>query len=249
MRPQSEDDRLAGQLAREAASLLLSLRGGSLTGRELGAAGDRRSNELIVGGLKAERPKDAILSEESLDDVARLKAKRVWIVDPLDGTREYSEAARTDWAIHIALWDEGVLTASVVALPAQDTMLEAWKPPMLSSPRRPPRMVVSRSRPPEIAEPVARALEAEIVSLGSAGAKTAAVITGQAEIYLHAGGQYEWDSAAPSGVARASGLHASRIDGSPLLYNQPDVAMPDLLICRPELAEPTLAALAAQVSA
>ena len=91
---------------------------------------------------------------------------------------------------------------------------------------------------------VAEALGAELVAMGSAGAKAMAVVLGHADIYAHSGGQYEWDSCAPVAVAKAAGLHVSRIDGSELRYNQPDPYLPDLLICRPELAAEVLRALA-----
>ena len=243
----NDDDALAKDLAERAGALLLALRDGALEGRELGAEGDRRSNALIIDGLREARPDDAVLSEEGVDDSGRLGASRVWIVDPLDGTREYSEAGRTDWAVHIALWDRGSITTAVVGLPAQGAVLEACDPPDLSTPAEPLRMVVSRSRPPEFADAVARSLGARLVPLGSAGAKAAAVVTGQADLYLHAGGQYEWDSAAPVGVALSAGLHASRIDGSPLRYNQADPTVPDLLVCHRELAKAALASIADQV--
>ncbi len=246
--PRNDDDALARNLAERAGALLLALREGPLEGRELGAEGDQRSNALIVDGLREARPEDAILSEEAVDDSARLDASRVWIVDPLDGTREYSEAVRTDWAVHIALWDRGAITTAVVGLPAQGAVLEASSPPDLSTPAEPLRMVVSRTRPPDFAEAVARSLGARVIPLGSAGAKAAAVITGQADLYLHAGGQFEWDSAAPVGVALSAGLHASRIDGSPLRYNRADPTVPDLLVCHRELAKPALASIADQVN-
>jgi 3'(2'), 5'-bisphosphate nucleotidase len=169
-----------------------------------------------------------VLSEEAPDDLGRLTADRVWIIDPLDGSREYAEPGRSDWAVHVALWERGDLTAGAVALPA-------FEP----GPPRPPgraRIVVSRTRPPDIAAQVADSINAVLVPMGSAGAKAMAVVRGEADAYLHAGGMHEWDSAAPVFVARAAGLHASRLDGRPLRYNQPDPWLPDLLICRPELA-------------
>jgi 3'(2'), 5'-bisphosphate nucleotidase len=200
-----------------------------------------------MGRLGRERPRDAVLSEEGRDDHARIEATRVWIIDPLDGTREYGERARTDWAVHIALWSDGDLAAGAVALPALDIVLAT--PSVSALPARDPqrrvRVVVSRSRAPKLALDVAAAIGADVVELGSAGAKTAAVVRGEADAYLHAGGQYEWDSAAPVAVARAAGLHASRVDGSPLAYNQRDVYLPDLLVCRRELAATLLDAIRA----
>jgi 3'(2'), 5'-bisphosphate nucleotidase len=244
------DAELAAAVAEEAGALLRSIRV-SLTAlgeneKAIGKAGDVQSNELILERLRAARPDDAILSEESRDDHARLTCERVWIVDPLDGTREYSEG-RDDWAVHVALWERGEeVAAAAVAMPGAGRLHRTDRPE--SPPPFGPygtRMVVSRSRPPAIVEPVAAAVGARVVTLGSAGAKAMAVLTGGAEIYLHAGGQWEWDSAAPVGVALASGLHASRIDGSPLHYNQADPYLPDLLVCRTELAEQVLAAIAA----
>ena len=182
-----------------------------------------------------------MLSEEGADNPVRLRSERVWIVDPLDGTREFSELGRDDWAVHVALWQSGELVAGAVALPG--TRTSRW-PPRTSPHRRPhrrPRIVVSRTRPPAIALAVRDALNGTLVEMGSAGAKVAAVVQGLADVYVHAGGQYEWDSAAPVAVARAAGLHTSRIDGSPLAYNQPDPLLPDLVVCRPELAEAVLA--------
>jgi 3'(2'), 5'-bisphosphate nucleotidase len=203
--------------------------------------------------LKAYRPDDIVLSEEGADDRARLDADRVWIVDPLDGTREFSEPPRTDWAVHVALWERGTgdaagvgdLTAGAVALPAQDLTLATYDVPVLAPARSGrPRFMVSRTRPPTEAEQVAEAVGGELVPMGSAGAKAMAVLLGDGDAYVHSGGQYEWDSAAPVAVARAAGLFCSRIDGSPLRYNQQSTMLPDLVICRPELAEPVLAALA-----
>lgn len=181
-----------------------------------------------------------------MDDPARLAARRVWIIDPLDGTREFGELGRTDWAVHVALWEDGDLVAGAVALPAEGALFSTAAPaPAPPTGDGPLKVVVSRSRPPAVARTVAEAIGAEVVSIGSAGAKAMAVVTGAVDVYVHAGGQYEWDSAAPVVVARAAGLHTSRIDGSPLRYNQPVPSLPDLLICRPELAGAALAAIQA----
>ncbi len=187
-----------------------------------------------------------MLSEESVDDRRRVDADRVWIVDPLDGTREFAEAGRTDWAVHVALWERGVgVRVGAVALPAQDRVVCTATPPRVPARgSRPWRVVVSRTRPPAVAAAVAATLDAELVTMGSAGAKTAAVILGAVDAYVHAGGQHEWDSAAPTAVAVAAGLHASRLDGAPLEYNRPEPWLPDLLVCRPELAAPILAVTA-----
>jgi 3'(2'), 5'-bisphosphate nucleotidase len=207
-------------------------------------AGDRSAHELIVRELAQAFPDDAVLSEEGLDHDDRLGAARTWIVDPLDGTREFSEPPRHDWAVHVALVSDERPIAGAVALPALGTTLSTAEPPVVP-PRAdgPPRLIVSRSRPPAAATIVARALGAELLAMGSAGAKAMAVVLGEADIYAHSGGQYEWDSCAPVAVAAAAGLHVSRIDGSPLRYNQPDPYLPDLLICRPEFADEVLAAL------
>jgi 3'(2'), 5'-bisphosphate nucleotidase len=196
--------------------------------------------------LRDARPSDAILSEESRDDPIRLERERVWIVDPLDGTREFGEEGRRDWAVHIALVVNGIPDACAVALPAQDNVVfSTAAPPQLAPPSDGKmRLLVSRTRPPDLAQYLAVTLDAELVPLGSAGAKTMAVIQGHADVYAHSGGQYEWDSAAPVGVARSAGCHCSRLDGAPLLYNRPDSYLPDLLVCRPELADAVLAAVA-----
>jgi 3'(2'), 5'-bisphosphate nucleotidase len=241
----ADDHVLARQLALEAGQRLLAIRDGDLAPDSLRKAGDRLSHEYLVVQLEQLRPEDAVLSEEGADDPARLSAGRVWIVDPLDGTREFGEAGRTDWAVHVALWQDGELVAGAVALPAEGRVLSTLRPEraQVQDAGAPLRLVVSRSRPPAFVSRLAADLGAAEVPMGSAGAKAAAVITGQADVYVHSGGQYEWDSAAPVAVARAAGLHASRIDGSSLRYNQPDPRLPDLLICRVELAPRLLSAI------
>jgi 3'(2'), 5'-bisphosphate nucleotidase len=242
----SSDGDLAASLATAAGRLLLEVRSRSFrddAARK--AAGDAESHRFLAAELARLRPDDAVLSEEGADDVTRLDARRVWIVDPLDGTREFAEPARSDWAVHVALWEQGELTAGAVALPALGTTLSTARPPTLPAPAGGPlRLLVSRTRPPALVEELARVLGGELVPMGSAGAKTMAVVRGEADVYVHGGGQYEWDSAAPVAVARAAGLHTSRLDGSALAYNQPRPWLPDLLVCRPELADRLLGALA-----
>lgn len=246
----SDDHELAARLATEAGALLLDVREelAEATAEERKAAGDKRSHDFLMAALSAERPDDAVLSEEGVDDPVRLAAHRVWIVDPLDGTREFSELGRADWALHVALWERngtgGELIAGAVALPAQGMTLAT--PTVATPPAAPeaPRIVVSRTRPPAVALEVRDALNGVLVEMGSAGAKVASVVQGLSDVYVHAGGQYEWDSAAPVAVARAAGLHTSRIDGSPLIYNQRDSKLPDLIVCRPEYADAVLAVTA-----
>ncbi|MBO0679709.1 3'(2'),5'-bisphosphate nucleotidase CysQ [Mycolicibacterium sp. S2-37] len=237
------DHELAARLATRAGELLLDVRAefAEASVEERKAAGDKRSHDFLMAELAEARPADAVLSEEGADDPVRLRAQRVWIVDPLDGTREFSELDRDDWAVHVALWQSGELVAGAVALPAQNTTLAT---PTVAAPRpmpAAPRIVVSRTRPPAVALAVRDALDGELVEMGSAGAKVASIVQGIADVYVHAGGQYEWDSAAPVAVARAAGLHTSRIDGSPLVYNREDPKLPDLVVCRPELAAAVLA--------
>ena len=234
----ADDHVLAAWLAEEAGQRLLSVRGQGLSGKELKDAGDLASHELLMELLARHRPADAVLSEEGADDKGRLSADRVWIVDPLDGTREFSEVGREDWAVHVALWQAGDLTAGAVAQPALGTTYSTLEPPTVppASSRR-PRIAVSRTRPPDFVEALAMVLDAELVPMGSAGAKVISVVRDVTDIYVHAGGQYEWDSAAPVAVARAAGLHTSRADGMPLAYNQEQVLLPDLLVCRPEWAD------------
>jgi len=237
------DHEVAAQLATEAGQLLLAVREelADATAAERKAAGDKRSHDYLMEALARERPDDAVLSEEGVDDPVRLSAQRVWIVDPLDGTREFSELGREDWAVHVALWQSGALVAGAVALPAQGVTLATPDPAPPPAHSGEPRIVVSRTRPPAVALQVRDQLNGTLVEMGSAGAKVAAVIQGLADIYVHAGGQYEWDSAAPVAVARAAGLHTSRIDGSPLEYNRADPLLPDLVVCRPECADAVLA--------
>lgn len=239
------DHELAARLASGAGQLLLDLRAelADAPAAERKEQGDKRSHDFLMAELRRARPDDAVLSEEGSDDAARLQASRVWIVDPLDGTREFSEAGRDDWAVHVALWSEGELTAGAVALPAQGLTLATPAVPVPPPPPGTPRILVSRTRPPAVARRVCAELGGTLVEMGSAGAKVCAVVQGRAEVYVHAGGQYEWDSAAPVAVARAAGLHTSRVDGSPLRYNQGDPLLPDLLVCRSRYAEAVLAAL------
>jgi 3'(2'), 5'-bisphosphate nucleotidase len=269
----TEDDRLAHDLAVEAGRRLVALRGRGGEPEELRKAGDRMSHEFLSAELARLRPGDWVLSEEAADDMGRLTADRVWIVDPLDGTREFGDAGREDWAVHVALWEraphggdpaggqsgrgpqsppdgQGGLTAGAVALPAQEEVLSTVTPPPAPSASWPSvrpggrlRVVVSRSRPAPFLPRMAELLGADLIPLGSAGAKVAAVLRGHADAYVHAGGQYEWDSAAPVAVARAAGFRASRIDGRDLSYNEPDLFMPDILVCPPALAGALLDAI------
>jgi 3'(2'), 5'-bisphosphate nucleotidase len=243
-----DDHMLARDLAGQAGTRLLELRAQGGDPDVLRKAGDRLSHEFLTAALSDARPGDVVLSEEGADNPARLTARRVWIVDPLDGTREFGEPGRADWAVHVALWESGAndLTAGAVALPAQDRVLStAEPPPPLAAGEAPAkiRIVVSRSRPPQFVRNISGLIEAELVPLGSAGAKVAAVINGEVDAYVHGGGFYEWDTAAPVAVARAAGLHASRIDGSDLAYNQADLLMPDILVCRPAIAGVLLQAI------
>ncbi len=240
------DVELARSIAVEAGALLLAIRArGTEQGKALGDAGDREANTLILERLRAARPNDFILSEESLDDTARCAAERVWIVDPLDGTRDYAEGL-DDWAVHIGLAIGGRPIVGAVAVPTTGRVYTTAEGPGITRACSvPPRMVVSRTRATEMVERVGQALATTRVGMGSAGVKAMAVVDGRADIYLHDGGQYEWDNCAPAAVALAAGLHASRINGSPLVYNCANPLLPDLLICRPELAEQVLAAVAA----
>jgi 3'(2'), 5'-bisphosphate nucleotidase len=237
------DVELARHIADTAGRLLLELqRSGLFEGKALGSAGDRTANAFIMEALKANRPEDAVLSEEEQDNATRLKAHRVWIVDPLDGTREYGER-RTDWAVHIALSIDGAPSVGAVALPGLPLTLCSGQPPLVPAHAGRLRMLVSRTRPAAEAVAVAEALNAELVPMGSAGAKAMAVVRGEADIYLHTGGQYEWDNCAPAAVALAAGLHVTRADGSPLRYNNSDTYLPDLLIGRKEHVEKVLSVL------
>jgi 3'(2'), 5'-bisphosphate nucleotidase len=240
------DAQLAATIAHEAGRLLCDLQGRrEESGKALGDRGDREANVLILARLAAERPDDFILSEESLDDRRRCGARRVWIVDPLDGTREYAEGL-DDWAVHIGLAIDGRPAIGAVAIPARNEVFctDHARAALSPMPGGRPRVVVSRTRCPDIAARVGTALGADLIGMGSAGAKAMAVVDGRADIYLHDGGQYEWDNCAPAAVALAAGLHASRIDGSPLVYNCANPLLPDLLICRKELAGAVLEAVA-----
>jgi 3'(2'), 5'-bisphosphate nucleotidase len=262
--PTPDDHALAADLAERAGRLLLALRANGGDPDALRNAGDRQSHEFLMAELARARPDDAVLSEEGLDDKARLAADRVWIVDPLDGTREFGEPGRTDWAVHVALWartasaGSGDLVAGAVALPAQNRVLATEPTPTTGDPhatgdphfangdkeaQRPLRMVVSRTRASNLVKDVAARINAELVPWGSAGAKIATVITGENDVYLHSGGFYEWDTAAPVAVARQAGFHVSRIDGSPVRYNQEDPLLPDIVVCRPAIAPALLDAI------
>lgn len=241
----TDDHAFAAWAAEQAGARLLEVRTQGLEGRELKDAGDAAAQELLAGLLAEHRPADKVLSEEARDDLARVDADRVWIIDPLDGTREFSEPPRDDWAVHVALWERSAggdgLTAGAVAQPALGETFHTGAPvtvPPRTSDR--PRIAVSRSRPPAFVEALADEIDAELVPMGSAGVKVMSVVRDVADAYVHAGGQYQWDNAAPVAVAKASGLHCSRVDGSPLVYNEADTSLPDLLVCRPELAEQIL---------
>ena len=230
------DAELAVHLATQTGEILMRIRAqGALSGLELGKTGDKTANDFLVSALQSARPDDGLLSEERQCDGARLTKSRVWIIDPVDGTREYGEG-RSDWAVHVALAIDGVARIGAVALPSLGLTLSSDIPVAMPHANKPPILVVSRTRPASEAVAVASALNGVLLPMGSAGAKAMAVVRGEADIYLHTGGQHEWDSCAPVAVAAAHGLHVSRADGSPLVYNRVDSFMPDLLICRPELA-------------
>ncbi|ANS79795.1 3'-phosphoadenoside 5'-phosphosulfate metabolism (CysQ) [Serinicoccus hydrothermalis] len=249
----TDDHQLARELADLAGERLLAVRAelheAGIEGRELKDAGDIASQEVLADALRERVPDDAVLSEEATDDHERLSSQRVWIIDPLDGTREFSEVPRDDWAVHVALWQDGELVAGAVALPARGVTYGTDASGRAGIPARPDgdpplRLAVSRSRPPAFAEELGRTMGATTVPMGSAGVKAMSVVDGSSDAYVHAGGQYEWDSAAPVAVAAAYGLHTSRVDGSPLVYNKENPWSPDLVVCRPEVAESLLAALA-----
>ena len=246
----ADDHLLAAWLAEQAGERLLDVRTQGLEGKELKDAGDQAAHDLLMVLVGTYRPDDAVLSEEGKDDKARLSAERVWIIDPLDGTREFSEPPRDDWAVHVALWSHGDLIAGAVAQPAlaasevQSTFHTGAAPVVPPRTSERIRIAVSRSRPPAFVSALAAELDAELVPMGSAGVKMMSVVRDIADAYVHAGGQYEWDSAAPVAVARAAGLFTSRVDGSPLVYNQDDVYLPDVIVCRPELSEQILAFIA-----
>jgi 3'(2'), 5'-bisphosphate nucleotidase len=245
----ADDHQFAAWLAEAAGGRLLEVRAEGLEGKELKDAGDRAAHVLLAELLATYRPDDAVLSEEALesaeDKTARLRATKVWIVDPLDGTREYSEPPRDDWAVHVALWQDGDLVAGAVAQPVLGQTFNTGRPPVVAArTTQRPRIAVSRTRPPAFVEALAAELDAELVPMGSAGVKMMSVVRDVADAYVHAGGQYEWDSAAPVAVARAAGLFTSRVDGSELVYNREDVYLPDVIVCRPELSEQILAFIA-----
>lgn len=241
-----DDDHLfAAWAATVAGDLLVRVRESGLEGKELKDAGDLASHELLMKVLAHHRPDDAVLSEEEHRGTSgrhdRRTTRRVWIIDPVDGTREYSEPPREDWAVHVALWEDGDLTAGAVAQPGLGVTFHTGQPPVVPARTAPrPRIAVSRTRPPAFVEALAAEIGADLVPMGSAGAKVISVARDVTDAYVHAGGQYEWDSAAPVAVALAAGLFASRIDGSPLRYNQDEVRLPDLVVCRPELSETIL---------
>ncbi|WP_189226733.1 3'(2'),5'-bisphosphate nucleotidase CysQ [Saccharothrix coeruleofusca] len=243
-----DDHSLARLLATLAGDLLLEVRRErtDLAGAELGREGDRRAHAMLVSALREHRPDDAVRSEEGEAALDGHRSGRLWIVDPLDGTREYGDRERGDWAVHVALSERGKLLAGAVAVPATGRTFATDEAALAPAPPRPrPRVVVSRSHRPPLVDALAEVVDVDLVPMGSAGVKAVAVLTGAADAYVHAGGQYEWDSAAPVAVSAAAGAHTSRIDGSELVYGNPSPSIPDLLICRPELRDTLLTALAA----
>ncbi|QBR94378.1 3'(2'),5'-bisphosphate nucleotidase CysQ [Nocardioides euryhalodurans] len=238
----NDDHAFAAWAAEQAGTRLLEVRTQGLEGRELKDAGDAAAQAVLAQLLAEHRPDDSVLSEEASDDKSRLQADRVWIIDPLDGTREFSEPPRDDWAVHVALWERGELTAGAVAQPALGETFHTGAPPVVA-PRGDgaPRIAVSRTRPPAFVQALAEEIGAELVPMGSAGVKVMSVVRDVADAYVHAGGQYQWDNAAPVAVARAAGLHCSRVDGSTIVYNEDDTSLPDLIVCRPELADQIVA--------
>lgn len=248
MTPPKDDHALASALATSAGELLLRTRGtnAGLDSKALKDLGDRVSHEFLMAEIGQARPDDAVLSEEGADDHARLSAERVWIIDPLDGTREFGEIGRDDWAVHVALWEKGQLVAGAVARPAKGVTYSTSQTDVPKGVAGSPlRLAVSRSRPPEFVTRLAEHLRAELVPMGSAGVKAMSVLDGETDAYVHAGGQYEWDSAAPVAVASGNGLYTSRIDGSALIYNNPNPYLPDLVVCRAEVAQAVLAGIRA----
>ena len=243
---QMDDHAFSAWAAEQAGARLLEVRGQGLEGRELKDAGDAAAQDVLATLLAEHRPGDSVLSEEARDDKSRVDADRVWIIDPLDGTREFSEPPRDDWAVHVALWERGAeapdgLTAGAVAQPALGETFHTGTPPVVAERRAGRlRIAVSRTRPPAFVQALAEETDAELVPMGSAGVKVMSVVRDLADAYVHAGGQYQWDNAAPVVVARAAGLHCSRVDGSPLVYNAADTSLPDLLVCRPEFADQIL---------
>jgi len=241
------DHEFARNAATEAGNLLLKIRedarDSSVPFTQIGPAGDARAHEFLIKLISETYPDDAILSEEGTDDPSRLEADRVWIIDPLDGTREYCIDGRSDWAVHVALVSSHSPDVGAVALPSLGETFCTLRPEAPPAPTGQTRVICSRTRPVPVADFIAKQLDGELLFMGSAGAKAMAVITGDADIYAHTGGQSEWDSCAPVAVALASGFHASRLDGTPLRYNQKDLYVPDLLICRKELANTVLTLL------
>ncbi len=236
----TDEHRDAAALATMAGQALLELRAAPFTDGDIGAAGDQLAHRLLVRELNRLYPDDRVRSEEGLEHVSG--GGRLWIIDPLDGTREFRQLGRPDWAVHVGFAEGGSAVVGAVALPAVGVTLSTADPPPLAAfdDTAPPRLVVSRSRPPDVAYDVAQAIDGVMYPMGSAGAKIGAVIMGLADVYVHAGGQYEWDSCAPVAVATACGLHASRLNGDPLRYGARDAWLPDLMVCRPELAEAVL---------
>ncbi len=234
------DSRLTNQIAEGCGNILKGVRtSGLLRGLALGDAGDTLAQEWISRVLAQHRPDDGFLSEEDTDDLSRLDKKRVWIVDPLDGTKEFS-TGRQDWAIHIALVIDGKPAHAAVGMPDLGVTFKSSEARAVTGPLA-RRFVVSRNRPPQVASYIAEQMGYTTRGIGSAGAKAMQVLLGDFDGYIHAGGQYEWDQAAPVGVALAAGLWCSRLDGSEITFNQEDTYIPDLLICRPEIKDEVLA--------
>jgi len=242
-----DDHQLAGLAAQVTGEVLAELRREAFRDGwmiwEVRDEGDRRAHDRLVEELGSARPDDVVLSEEGVDDARRLDAERVWIVDPLDGTVDYSSPYSDDYAVHVALVVNGVPTAAAVSLPALGRLYGTATSPRPADPLRDRPVVIASRAQAHWGQALAEELGGDAVTAGSAGVKAMAVVAGEADVYIHPTGLYEWDVCAPAAVARAAGLFVSGIDGSELEFNRARPVVPGLVVCRPELASAVLEAL------
>lgn len=244
----TNDHRIAANLALRAGQALLEYREAELDKPfydqwDVRDGGDRLAHELLVDELAGLCPHDIVMSEEGRDNPARLEADRTWIVDPLDGTYDFPFADSIEWAVHVALVEDGLPTAAAVSVPGFDQVFATDSGPCAARGERDAPLVVSGRSNGYFGAEVARALDGGLTACGSSGVKAMLVVAGQVDVYVHGSGLYEWDVCAPAAVAEAAGLVVTDIHGDEIRYNKPDPVVGGFVVSRPEFADITRSTL------